>query len=76
MTEYTTDIKDQKCINCRFSLAKHEADASGNLTVLCRRYPPTIIHDETGMRLEFSAWPSVKGDAWCGEWYSDELRGK
>lgn len=72
MTKHTIDIPKQNCANCVFSLPKHEQDVNGDLFFLCRRNPPSIVHGETGMILQHSAWPTVRHSAWCGEWDNEQ----
>lgn len=66
-----------KCLDCRFS----DMDIEGDLmTMICRRYPPTIIGigdtehaAETGHDAGI-AWPVVQEDDWCGEF--EQTRGR
>ena len=69
MTEkHTTGTKDVDiCKNCKYSEKTRITGHAGLELMLCKRYPPVIIHGETGMQIEYSAWPTVPFNAWCGE---------
>jgi len=52
----------QTCENCKFFYCKYE-DQRPNFAT-CRRFPP--IKDPRYH--EFTIFPNVKHDIWCGEW--------
>jgi len=64
-------IELEQCSNCRFSRESNRSDNAGVKLLLCRRYPPSIVQFENGMMLEQSAWPTVRFNAWCGEWKTE-----
>ena len=58
----------QSCDLCKFSARNHGYTNNKQIElILCKRYPPVIVHGEMGMQVEYSAWPTLPSDAWCGE---------
>jgi hypothetical protein len=55
------------CKNCKYSY-KDKSD-SWELTQ-CRRYPPTVVYDDTYMRN--NVFPYVEDIYWCGEFKAKE----
>ena len=59
------------CSVCRFALASAPSmDLAATKMYACRRYPPTthIVGNPAGEPIVASAYPTVKGDNWCGEY--------
>jgi hypothetical protein len=57
--------REECCENCKFWLANIEGGFYGS----CRRHPPTRLALVTSCESEeFSRFPDVVKDQWCGEW--------
>jgi hypothetical protein len=53
-----SEMDGGSCRSCKFWA--EEMDWMGR----CRRYPPMILSDRSGVRVEF---PKTEAVAWCGE---------
>lgn len=49
------------CGRCHYADPVVTDDAEPSPVLICRRYPPTVIDDD------WSTWPAVHADDWCGE---------
>ena len=58
----------KKCENCYYwEQSKVETDAGK-----CRRFPPIFNEFDSGF--QFSYWPRVKHNDWCGEFDTKRLK--
>lgn len=54
-----TNLKDQKCLNCRFSRSNESTQSDAMLS--CRYNPPLPGSLD-------NSWRVVPNDFWCGKW--------
>ena len=57
-------VSDRTCRRCRFW-----NNGKSEHVGLCRRLPPTIVHEPGTTRLD-GFWPATEPQDWCGEFES------
>lgn len=80
MTENTGE-RSRSCKSCRHSNVSAEGE---NVSISCRRYPPTVMYVPIPQKslvggppnvgwMTASGFPTVLDSMWCGEWQAGRL---
>jgi hypothetical protein len=61
-------MKNKKCSNCFYFEEGTKTNIYGKFEVLCcMRFPPQVFYNSY-VQQNYSVYPSVKKNYWCGEW--------